>query len=809
MRLSQTNVAQWIFWPVSKTDIRGQPGEQWAFSRQGHYIFTEDPLQCAGCAACTVDTIVGAIDLDSPRVHVTTFITGRELDMASPASTDWQWITCARYRGSPECPVGSVATGVSACAPCTLQPDGTSNCAGTPSVASLCRDGPDPDDPDTAASNNQAHPDILDGVVMALGSADPNSCCSHVRPRVVVLDTDRGQNTDSAQACCTADGAHAAGNLDTPGRIAFVPFSEHYYWFPGSIAALPECVQSITKSTRSTFAGLAEETGPLPCRATGAAFPATGAAATAYTVFDRVFVADKGWVLAALDAGDVATHDGKGVRRLAEAFAVLTDGTADFNHNIPNDPAVFAADDSVFGTHQHADAAVCPERCETDGSYTSRDGMLRWAPAALDVAAVPGEYLYLYQIFSTGDSLACTGHNCQEGAAYAQYAADSVDAVVDTVGVFPGSTTMLSTDRDAAPTGLRRRLRAPSPMQTLANMPRTWRPTPPIRTRVAREDAAKRLDRSHARESIVLHSRHLLQSAPDSDTAQSTSFTRTTLGVDPYASVLSATCPANMRTCKLLTVDVGLPSALYCLSSTELIENKQRVLADVFNRATGGKLGMIRVTSIHRPAFVETCVATTSRRRALLQAAGALDASLGVVVASNDPYMSVEITSSDLTLAGIQRVYSGDPDDNSISIALCVETTDCVKNATVTVRPVLAPSPSAKVATPGTAGANAETATPSTSTETSDTFLIVLLGIVGGVVFLAIAVYVWIKCTRRSALVPAALPNAYLGQAPDQAPKSLYHAVPQAAYPQPAPFGYAQAPQVRFPPEDNFAYPSY
>ena len=820
MRLSQTSASQWIFWPVSRTDIRGQPAEQWALSRQGHYIFAEDPLQCAGCAACTVDTIVGAIDIDSPHVHVTTFITGRELDIASPTSTDWQWITCARYRGSPECPVGSIAVGGSACAPCALQPDGTSNCAGTPSVASLCRDGPDPDDPDTAASNNHAHTDILDGVVMALGSGDPNSCCSHVRPRVVVRGIDPGQNTDSAQACCTADGAHTATNLDTPGRIAFVPLSEDSYWFPDSIAALPECVQSIAASTRSTFAGLADETGPLPCRAAGAAFPATGAAATAYTVFDRVFVADKGWVLAALDAGDVATHDGKGVRRLAEAFAVLTDATADFNHNIPNDPAVFAADDSVFGTHQSADGTVCPERCETDGSYTSRDGMLRWAPVALDVAAVPGEYLYLYQIFSTGDSLACTGHNCQEGAAYTQYAAGSVDAVVDTVALFPGSTTMLSTDRDAAPTGLRRRLRAPSPMQTLANVPRAWRPTPPIRTRVAREDAAKRLDRSHARESIVLHSRHILQSAPDSDTAQSTSFTRTTLGVDPYASVLSATCPANMRTCQLLTVDVGLPSALYCLSSTELIENKQRVLADVFNRATGGKLSMIRVTSIHRPAFVETCVATTSRRRALLQAAGALDASLGVVVASNDPYMSVEIASSDLTLAGIQRVYSGDPDDNSISIALCIETTDCVKNATVTVRPVLAPSPPAKVSTPGTADAPAETATPSTTTETSDTFLIVLLGIVCGVVFLAIAVYVWIKCTRRSrrsAVVPAALPNPYLGEAPDQTPKTLYHAVPQAAYPQPAPFGvpvnaqlgYAQAPQVQVPSQDYLPYPRY
>ena len=105
----------------------------------------------------------------------------------------------------------------------------------------------------------------------------------------------------------------------------------------------------------------------------------------------------------------------------------------------------------------------------------------------------------------------------------------------------------------------------------------------------------------------------------------------------------------------------------------------------------------------------------------------------------------------------------------------------------------------------------------STTTETSDTFLIVLLGIVGGVVFLAIAVYVWIKCTRRSALVPAAVPNPYLGQAPDQTPKTLYHAVPQAAYPQPAPFGgpvnaqlgYAQAPQVQVPSQDYFPYPRY
>lgn len=702
MRLSKTNVANWIFWPVSKTDIRGQPGEQWALSRQGHYIFTEDPLQCAECAACTVDNIVSAIDLDSPRVHVTMFIAGRELDMTTPTSTDSEWITCSRYRGSMECPMGFLLNTASACVPCEIQPSGTSNCAGTPSVFSICNDGPDPDDPTNTASNNEAHPDILDGIVMPLGSGDSNTCCSYVQPRVSILGVDPGQNTNAAEQCCYVDGAHAVSNLDKPGRIAFSPLQESKYWFSNDIASLPACEQSITTATRHTFTGLVDEVGPLPCRTDGAAFP--GKDYTAYTVFDRMFLPEKGWILGALDAGDVATYDGGSVRRVCEAFAVITGDASNFNHNIPNDPFIFNAESIVFGSQKPSDGTVCPEKCETDGSYTNRDGILTWAPSTLDINAISGDYLYVYQIFSTGDSLACTGYNCleatiQEEYGESEYADMIMKGTVDKIGFFPGSITALSTDRDSAPTGLRRNLLQYA-TKNKNKYPRLWpileKKTKTIpdfknseyrtpQTKEAQIKYTKKIERDRRRDSVILHSRHILndETEADSDTAQSTTFSRTILGVDPNKNILHAICPVGKKSCGLFEMKIQLPISVYCLSTLELIATKQKILKDILYRSSSGNLDFVHIASVYRPSFLETCTPGANVRR-LLQTN--LDASMSIIGASDHNDIEISIPNSDVTLAGIQKLTRIDSLDDKIQMySICVGDINCIKNATMTV----------------------------------------------------------------------------------------------------------------------------
>ena len=210
---------------------------------------------------------------------------------------------------------------------------------------------------------------------------------------------------------------------------------------------------------------------------------------------------------------------------------------------------------------------------------------------------------------------------------------------------------------------------------------------------------------------------------------------------------------------------------------------------------------MLRVTSIYRPAFVATCVDAPSRRRALLQNSAPLDASLGVVVASTDPGMTIEFASADITLASIQRVYPEDADDSSITIALCIETSDCAQNATVTVRP----------GTPAVPRHNTSAGT--TSTAASDAFLIVLISIVGGVTLVAFAVYIWVYCAQARKRVPAAVFDTR--PIDSMKPPPLYHQVPQV--PVDAALGYPQANNLGvsgpmyggFPPQGSLGYPPY
>ena len=134
---------------------------------------------------------------------------------------------------------------------------------------------------------------------------------------------------------------------------------------------------------------------------------------SAATIFTRAYVLGRGYVLLAVDAGDVVTHNGFRHRRIAEAFAVLTtDDASDFNGNLPNAPHVFTPGESVV--------VPCTDRwplgAVPDRSWPCRAAVVQFVVPAIDTA-LPSAELH-YQLFLVGDSAACGANTaCVEGAA--------------------------------------------------------------------------------------------------------------------------------------------------------------------------------------------------------------------------------------------------------------------------------------------------------------------------------------------------------------------------------------------------------
>ena len=191
--------------------------------------------------------------------------------------------------------------------------------------------------------------------------------------------------------------------------------------------------------------------------------------------------------------------------------------------------------------------------------------------------------------------------------------------------------------------------------------------------------------------------------------------------------------------CALFEVDVKLPSALYCLSSQELIDRKQTELVGVFMRASNKKLSGVRVTSVYRPNFIAQCVQSTGARR-LLATAG--DATLDVVLGTDQQDVSIEIDNSDIVLSGIQRVHEqARHADGTRVLSLCVGDEACQKNATLEMKPV------------PTVGTTTTTSTPSSSeTESSNNtvLFVVLISVVGALIVGSGVVVLMSLCRHRS-----------------------------------------------------------
>jgi len=404
VRAHETQHYGWLLWRLVDNNLLNSDGTiQFGDGLRGHRLYVTDPLATSGCSLPEV------LITPPPRntaAHMALLVTDRAL-----LDSEWDSIICGRLRGSIECDVGHVVDADSgSCVPCTA-----ATCAHLGAEYSLCSNGVDPDDTDGGSAN--AAPDaLLAGIVAPLGRGDAMDGCSHVHPRVTVAAIDRGQHTDAVKACCTPEHP-AATRLDLPGRIAHVPFADaSALWGGVDDASLPPCVQSINTSDPGAFVPLDGETTPLPCRTTATgAFPASGA--TAATIFTRAFVLGRGYVLLAVDAGDVVDVGGFRHRRLAEAFAVVTeaDAVADLNGNLPNQPHVFAVGENVWAFNARAGKGA--ETCRTDPLAQSRHGVTQFVLPPVDTAALPSDKLHIYQLFLVGDTTACASAACVEAAA--------------------------------------------------------------------------------------------------------------------------------------------------------------------------------------------------------------------------------------------------------------------------------------------------------------------------------------------------------------------------------------------------------
>ena len=404
VRAHETQNYGWNLWRLVDNNLLNTDGTIY-FGQDvlGQRLYGKDSFAGSGC---TTEQLQKNAEPRATSVHMALVLTDRPL-----AGADWDRVFCGRLRGSIECDVGQVVdAGTGDCVPCTAE-----TCAHFDKEYALCADGVDPDD---SASTNSKPQGLLGGIVTPLGRGDPADPCSHVHPRVQVVAVDRKQHTGAADLCCTPDHPTAT-RLDLPGRIAYIPFSEgEALWSGRDETTLPVCTQTVAAPVPADFVPLDAEKSPLPCRTTArGAFPIAGDMHSAATIFTRAYVLGRGYVLLAVDAGDVVTHNGFRHRRIAEAFAVLTtDDASDFNGNLPNAPHVFTPGESVWSFHARTGGRS--EQCPTDPMAVSRRGVVQFVVPAIDTAALPSAELHLYQLFLVGDSAACAANTaCVEGAA--------------------------------------------------------------------------------------------------------------------------------------------------------------------------------------------------------------------------------------------------------------------------------------------------------------------------------------------------------------------------------------------------------
>lgn len=405
--------------------------------------------------------------------------------------------------------------------------------AGQHAAYSVCRD----------AQGVPTNAHVVDAAVVPLWRRD---ACSLLRARVQV------QSTSSA-GLVAAPAADAAG---THGALWTVP--------------------ALADTRRLCAPGAALDAQAFPCRwpdGLASPFPVQPGPAGPF-FFDRVLVRERGWILVCVAANGDFAH--------ADALRAAP--------NAPANPYVFTAAQFVFGGPAPG-ARVCPGGHD----YTHEGGAVTWVPSGVADAAASAQ-LWVYAIFTLGDSDACKTHACNAAAVGADAPAYlSVQRETRSLLLFESTTFDV---------------RAPAPSSS-----GTRRRAPVVRAAEGRAGITARR-RALAHESWQPQpqprpARALL--AVDAPDASGAIITQDVTAVEPARMLEHSVCQEyNRKHCVAVRADVQVGSvADYCQPESELIGVLRLRLAKI-------ALNMqVVVVGVHRPDYDAVCATGAQKRRLL------------------------------------------------------------------------------------------------------------------------------------------------------------------------------------------------
>jgi len=415
---------------------------------------------------------------------------------------------------------------------------------GAHAVYEVCRD----------AQGAPVNAHVVDGTVVPLWRSD---ACSLLRPRVQI------QSVDST------------GLLATPATPAE---SKHEALWS---------VPALAGTRRLCVPGADPAAQEFPCRwpeALASPFPADGGPAGPY-FFDRVLVPERGWLLVCVGAGNVFAH--------ADALRVAP--------NAPADPYAFTAAQFVYGgvaPNSRGYAHTCPGGSD----YTHERGVVTWTPGDVSAADASAD-LWVYAIFTLGDSDACQSHACDASAVSADSSAYlSTPRATSSLVLFEGTTFDV---RAVAPDAGAARRRAPAMIRVHEQ----------ARALTARRHLYTLHDLLENLRPLGVPGRALLavEAGAAAQDASGAILTQDVTSVDAARMVEHSVCREfNKKHCVAVRAEVRAQSlAEFCQPESKLIEVLRPRLASIVENM------QLVVVGVHRPDYDALCTTGVLARRLL------------------------------------------------------------------------------------------------------------------------------------------------------------------------------------------------
>ena len=273
-------------------------------------------------------------------------------------------------------------------------------------------------DPDNFLSVNKKNAHILDGIVVPLGQTmNPDQtepdCCNFIRThaRVIAL----GETNATKTRIAFVEGGNAASS--GAGGV----LSELWRTMAPPCQKLQDDVNEIWSPD--------QDKNTYPCSATVETGPG------AVSIFDRVYVKTRGWLLVLFSSTlrmcglqpCVSTDADSNIYdwQVQHVRAALMVQEFTNNYNVPNDAHMWEAGDLLFGGVDGV--GLCAEHCPSSGEYENARGTIKWRPQIPLPVDPPSEHppqYWLYTTFWVGESMACRLYNCDE-AVFAEHYAHS------------------------------------------------------------------------------------------------------------------------------------------------------------------------------------------------------------------------------------------------------------------------------------------------------------------------------------------------------------------------------------------------